>query len=304
MPSLADFCAVHLVRDGRRARADRRRRRRPGARSGLARALADRQAADGAAPVGPAAVARTGVAEINVEITAADLVREGVPGPERDAAGGARHPLGRDPAAVGARRGARRADAGDGHAPAARYTPELVEFAESVAAGAGLALDNARLFAEQEAVARALQRTLLPAELPEIPGVRLAARYRAVGPQPTTSAATSTTSSTAGDGEWALVIGDVVGKGAEAAAIDRARARDAAGRGPARRRPARGAGARRRGAAPAPRGRLLLRGARPHARRAGGGVEVRLLAAGHPPPLILRAGGALEEVAETGTLLG
>ena len=114
VPSLADFCAVHLVRDGGRgiepiavAAADR-------SQTDLARALADLQAADGAAPVGPAAVARTGVPEINVEITPADLVREGVPGPERDALAALGHPLGRGPAAVGARRGARLADAGDG----------------------------------------------------------------------------------------------------------------------------------------------------------------------------------------------
>ena len=37
---------------------------------------------------------------------------------------------------------------------------------------------------------------------------------------------------------------------------------------------------------------------------AAGSVEVRLFVAGHPPPLILRAGGALEEVAAIGTLLG
>ena len=77
VPSLADFCAVHLVRDGGRgvkaiavAAADR-------SQTELAHALADLQAADGAAPVGPAAVARTGMPEINVEITPADLLARG-----------------------------------------------------------------------------------------------------------------------------------------------------------------------------------------------------------------------------------
>ena len=39
-------------------------------------------------------------------------------------------------------------------------------------------------------------------------------------------------------------------------------------------------------------------------RAVDGGVEVLLLAAGHPPPLVLRAGGELEEVGAKGTLLG
>jgi phosphoserine phosphatase RsbU/P len=34
------------------------------------------------------------------------------------------------------------------------------------------------------------------------------------------------------------------------------------------------------------------------------GVEVQLFAAGHPPPLVLRAGGELEEIDVRGTLLG
>ena len=61
------------------------------------------------------------------------------------------------------------------------YDDGLIEMAESLAALAGLALDNARLFAEQTEVAAALQRTLLPSELPQVPGAELAARYRAAG---------------------------------------------------------------------------------------------------------------------------
>jgi len=78
------------------------------------------------------------------------------------------------------------------------------------------ALDNAGLYKERSNVARTLQDSLLPARLPEISGVEVAARFHAgddievggdffdVFP--------------CGDG-WAAVIGDVTGKGAEAAAI-------------------------------------------------------------------------------------
>ena len=100
-----------------------------------------------------------------------------------------------------------------GNASGRVYQAELVELASSIAAGAGLALDNARLFAEQAEVTAALQRTLLPAELPEIPGVRLAARYRAAGRSNDVGGDFYDVFD-AGDGEWALVVGDVVGKGA------------------------------------------------------------------------------------------
>ncbi len=41
-----------------------------------------------------------------------------------------------------------------------------------------MAVDNALLFESRSKVARALQQTLLPPALPEIPGIDLAARYR------------------------------------------------------------------------------------------------------------------------------
>ena len=90
--------------------------------------------------------------------------------------------------------------------------------AEDLGRRAALALDNARLYAERSAVAATLQRSLLPPDLPRIPGAQVAARYRRratgneVGGDFYDCFAT-------GGGDWALVIGDVCGKGAEAAAI-------------------------------------------------------------------------------------
>ncbi len=53
-----------------------------------------------------------------------------------------------------------------------RFGAADLALAEELARRAGLALDNARLFAERDHVARALQSSLLPPTLPEIPGVR------------------------------------------------------------------------------------------------------------------------------------
>ena len=46
-----------------------------------------------------------------------------------------------------------------------------------LAARAGVALDNAVLYGAERRLALTLQRSLLPAELPQLPGIELAARY-------------------------------------------------------------------------------------------------------------------------------
>jgi serine phosphatase RsbU (regulator of sigma subunit) len=93
-----------------------------------------------------------------------------------------------------------------------------VQLAEELAARAGMAIDNARLYTERTRIAHTLQAKLLPERLPDIPDVLVAARYRAAGEL----------NEVGGDfydvfprspTEWALVVGDVSGKGAEAAAV-------------------------------------------------------------------------------------
>jgi PAS domain S-box-containing protein len=92
-----------------------------------------------------------------------------------------------------------------------------LQLAEQVAARAAVAIENARLYSERSAIAYTLQESLLPEELPEVPGYELAAAY-----------IPAVESSAVGgdfydvwnvDGAWMLVIGDVTGKGVEAAAL-------------------------------------------------------------------------------------
>jgi PAS domain S-box-containing protein len=168
---------------------------------------------------------------------------------------------------------------------------------------AGLAVDNARLYDEQYAIADTLQRSLLPPALPDIPGLDAAARYSPMGDGVEVGGDFYDLFAT-GDSSVA-VIGDVCGKGVEAAALT-ALARHSI-RALARDDPAPSAALERLN-----RAIVSERGIEPrfstvaYARLApaGGGVAATVSSAGHPPPLVVRAGGRVEPVGRPGTLLG
>jgi hypothetical protein len=99
----------------------------------------------------------------------------------------------------------------------ARHDRNLLAVLEDMAGRGAMAFDNARLYVERAEVARTLRRSLMPALLPVIPGLELASHFRPSGAG----------SEVGGDfydvfggpeGCW-LVVGDVCGKGAEAAAL-------------------------------------------------------------------------------------
>jgi PAS domain S-box-containing protein len=290
VPTLADFCTIHLLAADGTVGLIASAHSEPELED-VARELGERQAAGGGDPV---SVIRTGRRIVTDAPAASD------PEEQRLLAALATRSTAILPlSARGQVLGAITLAMG----PSGRsYGPDLEELAESLAAGAGLALDNARLFAEQTEVAHALQSTLLPTQLPHIPGVELAARYRAAGRSNQVGGDFYDVFD-AGGGEWALVIGDVVGKGAEAASITslvRATLQAAVLHGDdahdalslvdeaLRRRPS-------VQFCSAVHGRL---------RADDDGVTIQLLAAGHPPPLVVRSQGAVEAVEVAGTLLG
>ncbi|HEX7279050.1 MAG TPA: SpoIIE family protein phosphatase [Solirubrobacterales bacterium] len=105
-----------------------------------------------------------------------------------------------------------------------RFRAGDVRFVSVLAGRVALALDNAGLFSELERsererseIAATLQRGLLPPPLPHIPGWSVAAMYRPAGAE----------NEIGGDfydafrvaGGWMVVIGDVTGRGAQAAAV-------------------------------------------------------------------------------------
>jgi PAS domain S-box-containing protein len=180
---------------------------------------------------------------------------------------------------------------------------EALALFDDLARRAALALDNARLYKERDQVARTLQRSLLPGTLPDVPGVELAGRYVAAGEGNEVGGDFYDCFATGG-GDWALVIGDVCGKGAEAASLTAL-------------------------------ARYTLRAAAQHTRRPQAvllelndallraqlgyrfctvlyasitprddRVSVCLATGGHPLPMVLRAGGTVETVGAPGSLVG
>ncbi|MEU3661449.1 SpoIIE family protein phosphatase [Streptomyces sp. NPDC032940] len=99
---------------------------------------------------------------------------------------------------------------------AADFSATDLPLIEDVARRAALALDNARLYQRQRAVAETMQNHLLP-QMPRVPGLQLAVRYL---PAPDASQVGGDwyDAFVLSDGATALAVGDVVGHDLEAAA--------------------------------------------------------------------------------------
>jgi PAS domain S-box-containing protein len=175
--------------------------------------------------------------------------------------------------------------------------------AEELAARCAIAVDNARLFSERTHIARTLQDSLLPPELPQPPGLDVAARFQAAGEGYEVGGDFYDLFDT-GSERWAAVIGDVCGKGPEAAAVTALarytlRATAMTDNVPS--------------SILATLNEAMLR-QRTDKRfstvlyacldRRGDGTCLRFSSGGHPLPLLLRANGDSCEVGTPGTLLG
>jgi PAS domain S-box-containing protein len=185
------------------------------------------------------------------------------------------------------------------------YSEDDLRLGEDLASRAAIAIDNARLYRDRDHVARSLQERLLPKRLPRIPGVDVAARYLPAG-DILQAGGDFYDLFEMDDGNWKAVIGDVCGKGPEAAALmgfvrftTRAVSRQDT----------------KPSEALVKLNTALLEELetgngefctaavvriRPH----DDGVRLTVAVAGHPLPLILRANGDVEEAGTPGTALG
>lgn len=185
-----------------------------------------------------------------------------------------------------------------------RFSDSEEAFAGLFAARAGAAMSAAWLYAEQNTITDILVRDLLPPSLRTVEGVEFAGGYRA----------SVETDRIGGDfydvhppsedcPETLAVLGDVAGKGLEAAVITGKIRNTVQALLPMADDHARllrllnnallGSGSIRFAT-------LVLASTR----REGGDVVLRVTSAGHPPPLIVRRDGTVEEADTAGTLIG
>ncbi|HEY1329861.1 MAG TPA: SpoIIE family protein phosphatase [Actinomycetota bacterium] len=174
---------------------------------------------------------------------------------------------------------------------------------EEFARRAAIAVDNARLFQERDRVAHTLQRSLLPPALPQIEGLDVAARYH---PQRAGMDVGGDFYDVfeVGGGNWGVAIGDVCGKGAEAAAVMGVVRYTLRTSAIYERRPS----ALLRNVSEALLGQIadgrFCTIAYARIRPGEGGVRATIACGGHPLPFVVRADGSVEHAGAPGTLLG
>jgi PAS domain S-box-containing protein len=301
VPRLADWCSVEMVEpDGSIqsvavAHVDPKK-------VALAREYRRRYPPDQSEDSGIGTVIRTGRSELHEDISD-QLLQERIDDPERlefarklDVRSAMIVPLLAESRSLGAisfasSESRRRFGRGD------------LELAEDLAHRAAVAIVNARLYEERSHVARTLQRSLLPQRLPDIPGVEIAAFYQPAGLARTEVGGDFYDAFEVGEGAWGIVIGDVCGKGVEAAAmtgISRHAIRAAAVHqiSPSAVLADLNEVLRREegeGFCTVAMGRLESN---------DGGPTLTVSSGGHPLPVVLRRDGSVERVGSPGTLVG
>ena len=175
-----------------------------------------------------------------------------------------------------------------------------------LAARAARAIEHARVNLERDHIARTLQTSLLPPALPEVPGLDLAARYRAARGGAEVGG-DFYDCFPLGDGEWVALVGDVQGKGVEAATVASLIHHSLRTIAMQHQSPARMLEqlnelvlVRREGC----RGRFCTLALVRLVERADGALDATVALAGHAQPLVRRADGCVEAVGRHGTLIG
>ena len=297
VPEIADWCAVDLL-DPQGARQQVVVAHADETKLALARRLRSYEPEGGSEETATLRVARTGTAEIYNDITDEMLV-----GAARDAehlellrAVGFRSVLVVPMKARGRTLGVmtlvnsdslRRFDEGD------------LEFAVQLAGRGAIAVDNARLATSRHEVAITLQRSLLPDADPMIAGWEVATMYRPASVSGEIEVGGDFYDFVETESGWVVLLGDVTGRGVEAAALTSlvrhgARFLAKEGLGPSA---------------------ILTRIDRALRERPGLSLctalclrletgQVVLSSAGHPSPLVLHDDGSVRELSGTGPLLG
>ncbi|MFE9410558.1 PP2C family protein-serine/threonine phosphatase [Streptomyces sp. NPDC006704] len=189
-------------------------------------------------------------------------------------------------------------------AASAGFTPEEEVFARLFAARAGAAMSAARLYADQSAITDVLMRELLPPSLHQVSGVDFAGGYRPSEDHERIGGDFYDVHPAINEGAPSLVVlGDVCGKGLEAAVLTGKIRNTLHALLPLADDHQRMLGLLNMALLNSHHTRfatLVLASAV----REGGSVRMRVTSAGHPAPMIVRATGEVEEADTRGTLIG
>jgi serine phosphatase RsbU (regulator of sigma subunit) len=185
------------------------------------------------------------------------------------------------------------------------FGSEDVALVEEIADRIALAVDAARRYTERSEVAAILQASLRPPKLRRMGSTQLASRYRPSSDELEIGGDFFDVWGT--DDDWSLVLGDVSGKGVEAAVVTGQARHTVRGAAYVDRRPApvlqalnallTDIGATRFVTA-------VYARVRPVDPDRSGGLLVEIASAGHPPPLVVRADGTVETLTVRGLVAG
>jgi PAS domain S-box-containing protein len=180
-----------------------------------------------------------------------------------------------------------------------RLTDADVALAEQLARRAGVAVENSRLHTQLAEVAETLQNSLLPGELPDVPGWEIAALYRPPETEQRIDVGGDFYEVFEAHGSSVALIGDVTGHGVAAATVTALMRHGA-----------------RFASRLEPEPVAILRRLDEELRRRPGGAmctalcaamredSLTMCSAGHPPALIVNRAGTVSEAPAPGPLLG
>jgi serine phosphatase RsbU (regulator of sigma subunit) len=175
--------------------------------------------------------------------------------------------------------------------------------AEELARRCAMAIDSSRVYGERDYIARTLQSSLLPAELPLIPGLETAARFRATGEGNDVGGDFYDLFATGGRG-WSVVVGDVCGKGPDAAAVTALARYTVRAAAMTERLPSRVLALLNEALLRHDAERRFCTVAYAYLEALEDGARLGFASGGHPLPLVLRANGEVEWLGAHGMLLG
>jgi PAS domain S-box-containing protein len=187
--------------------------------------------------------------------------------------------------------------------PERGYGLEQISVIEELTNRAANAVENARLFGERSRIARGLEQSLLPPHLPVVPGLELAARFRPAGGGGEVGGDFYDVFY-AGEPGWAIVMGDVSGRGVDAAQITVLARHTIRAAAVQEAKPARMLSIVNEALRTQLEGLRFCSATLALLRTDVTGATLTLSSAGHPLPLLRRGDGRVDAIGRSGTVLG